>query len=101
MHCSCQEEATGRPIHVLSEEEGFAAAALLQLLRQHLAAMCGDLRLHTITNVGLQKKTGMLLKDSLIESHPARDRSFFKLFLETQMFATFSDAMINRFCGEE
>lgn len=111
-----------------------------------MAGLVGDLRLHTITNVGMEKRTvgsrgdsescpplpllppcpapssqggppaamfpavvvkapprpptctrvcaphssqGWLMKDSLVEGFPLRDRPFYRSFTETQMFAVF------------
>jgi hypothetical protein len=67
---------------------------------EHLIALPGDLRLHTIVNVGMTKRTGLLLKDALVESFPPRDRPFMRAFAETQMFAVHSDAVISEYCDE-
>jgi hypothetical protein len=92
-----QEEATGRPIYVLSDDEVGAAFIFLRTLQRHLSLLVGDLRMHTLTNVGMSRKTAVLLKDSFMEAAAARDRPFFRLFLETQMFAAHSDAVIGTF----
>jgi hypothetical protein len=76
------------------------AAAPDQVMLEHLSFLCGDLRLHTIVNVGMTKRTGLLLKDALIESFAPRDRHFMRAFLETQMFAVYSDSVIAEYCDE-
>ncbi len=45
-----------------------------------MQVLCGDLRPHIITNVGLQdgQRAGMLMRDSLLDSAPARDRPFLR-----------------------
>lgn len=67
---------------------------------EHMVSLCGDLRLHTIVNVGMSKRTGLLLKDALVESFAPRDRPFMRAFAETQMFAVHSDALIGEYCDE-
>lgn len=51
----------------------------------------GDLRPHIITHVGAATRTATLMKDSLLESTPYKDRPFVKTFIETQMFQVYSD----------
>jgi len=64
----------------------------------HLSGLCGDLRLHTIVNVGMSKRTGLLLKDGLVDSFGPKDRPFMRAFAESQMFAVYSDAVISEYC---
>ncbi len=92
------DAAAYRPVYALEPEEAAAAGALLELVSEHLVAMCGDLRLYTITNVGMEKRTGFLFRDGYLDSFPARDRAFMKAFAETQMFSVWSDAVISAFC---
>lgn len=72
-----------------------------QVAQQHLADLCGDLLPHTITNVGLNKRTAYLMKDSLLDDAPPRDRPFVRAFMETQMFTAHSDAVISAFCEQQ
>lgn len=90
--------AADRPVHMVSPEEESAARLFLSTVHEYLAGMCGDLRLHTIINVGMSKRTGWLMKDSLIEGFPAKDRPFIRAFAETQMFAVYSDIVISDYC---
>ncbi len=84
--------AERRPMHVVSEEEKQAARGFAEVLRHHLGTMLGDIRPHVITNVSLGRpQAGILMKGSLLETIPARDRAFVKIFLETQLFAVWSD----------
>ena len=66
----------------------------------HLRGLCGDLRLHTIVNVGMSKRTGFLMKDALIDSYSVKDRGFMREFAETQMFAVYTDSVVREFCEE-
>lgn len=79
----------------VSEREQQLTTAFLTELQNHLSGLCGDLRPHVITNVGLDKRTGVLMKDSLLGATPARDRAFVAQFMETQLFSVWSDALIN------
>lgn len=90
--------AAYRPVYAIDPEEAAAAGAFLELLQESLVAMCGDLRLYTITNVGMEKRTGFLFKDGYLDSFPAKDRAFMKAFSETQMFSVWSDQVISAFC---
>jgi hypothetical protein len=83
-----------RPPHELTDAEADAARSLLLAAHEHLDAMLGDLRPHVIVNVGLAKRTGMLLPEALADAHAPRDRPFVRAFVETQMFAAYSDAII-------
>ncbi|KAI8477258.1 MAG: AEX-3 domain-containing protein [Monoraphidium minutum] len=92
--------AADRPVHLVSAEEAAAARRFLHVMLEHLVSLTGDLRLHTIVNVGMSKRTGLLLKDAMVESFPPRDRPFMRAFAETQMFAVYSDAVIREYCDE-
>jgi hypothetical protein len=48
----------------------------------------------------MTKRTGLLMKDGLVESVPPRDRPFMRAFVETQMFSVHSDAVIGEYCDE-
>ncbi|KAG2488060.1 hypothetical protein HYH03_013364 [Edaphochlamys debaryana] len=87
----------GRSLRALLPAELAATSSFLGILTEHLAAMCGDLRPHVITNVGLHKRTGVLMKESLLEVVLAKDRPFVRQFVDTQMFAVWSDAMISAY----
>jgi hypothetical protein len=50
--------AVERPVHVITPDEEEAARGFLGAMHEHLTALCGDLRLHTIVNVGMSKRTG-------------------------------------------
>lgn len=85
----------GHPIVEVTDKEQALAGAFLSELRKHLNAICGDLRPHVITNVGMDKRTGVLMKDSLLASTPPRDRAFVRQLMDTQHFSVWSDALIN------
>ena len=40
----------------------------------------------------------MLMKESLLEAVPPADRAFVRSFIETQMFAVYSDTVISTSC---
>ncbi|GLC38217.1 hypothetical protein PLESTB_001086800 [Pleodorina starrii] len=85
----------GRSLRSLSPAEQSATSSFLSVLAQHLGSICGDLRPHVITNVGLAKRTGVLMKESLMEVIPPKDKPFVRQFIETQMFSVWSDALIS------
>ncbi|EFJ52381.1 hypothetical protein VOLCADRAFT_103040 [Volvox carteri f. nagariensis] len=87
--------AGGRSLRAMSSAELSAASSFLSILSHHLIGLCGDLRPHVITNVGLSKRTGVLMKESLLEVIPPRDKPFVRQFVETQMFSVWSDALIS------
>eukprot|EP00798_Chlamydomonas_sp_ICE-L_P009780 gene9780-7663_t len=93
-----KDEAAGRPLHLLSEEEEVASGSLLLEMRAYLTTMCGDFRPHIITNVGMSRRTGTLMADSLLDSAPLKDRPFLREFTKTQMFSVYSDQVISTFC---
>lgn len=94
-------DATSRGITSITEEERRCADALLYFVHHHLSTMCGNLLQHTITNVGLNKRTGFLMRDSLLDAAPHRDRPFLRAFMETQMFSVHSDAVISDYCEQQ
>lgn len=96
--CDAAALAVERPVHVITPDEEDAAQGFLCVMHDYLSKMCGDLRLHTIVNVGMSKRTGIFMKESLLESLPAKDRPFIKAFMETQMFAAYADGVISDCC---
>lgn len=90
--------AVERPVHVITPDEEEAARGFLGIMHEYLSRLCGDLRLHTIVNVGMSKRTGVFMKESLLESLSAKDRVFMRAFMETQMFAAYADGVISDYC---
>jgi hypothetical protein len=76
------------------------ARGFLEVVYAHLSSLCGDLRLHTIVNVGMAKRTGVFMRDSLLDATPPRDRPFVRAFTETQMFAAYADGVIADDCDQ-
>lgn len=72
-----------------------AADSFLEVLQQHLCSFCANLQAHTITDVQHSDRVSMLLKESFVDSFPAKDRPFFKEFVETQLFSVYSDTLLN------
>jgi hypothetical protein len=97
--CEAAPLAVDRPVHVITPGEEDAARTFLGVVHEHLSCLCGDLRLHTIVNVGMAQRTGVFMRDSLLESLPARERPFMRAFTETQMFAAYADGVISDYCG--
>lgn len=93
-----EAEGSERPLHLITPDEEEAAAALLDGLHAHLAGLAGDLRLHTIVDVGASQRTGVFMRDSLIDSMPANDKPFMRAFVDTQMFTAYADAVIRYAC---
>lgn len=62
------------------------AAAATAATASGVTGIVGDLRPHIITHVGSATRTATLMKDSLLEATPAKDRQFVRTFMETQMF---------------
>lgn len=56
--CEAAPLAVERPVHVITPDEELAAHRFLAVTHDYLSKMCGDLRLHTIVNVGMSKRTG-------------------------------------------
>ncbi|KXZ46762.1 hypothetical protein GPECTOR_41g727 [Gonium pectorale] len=88
-------DVMARALRSLTPAESAAAAAFLSATASHLSSLCGDLRPHVITHVDATARTGVLMKDSLLEAVPPRDRPFVRQFLETQMFEVWSDELIS------
>lgn len=90
-----------RPIYECTDVQVEAAKNFLSVLRAYLDSLCSNLRSHTITNVqSNDDKVSLLLKESFIESFPSRDRSFMKLFLDTQLFSVHTDFVLSFFQKE-
>jgi hypothetical protein len=85
-------------VHVITPDEEEAAGRFLAVAHEYMSRLCGDLRLHTIVNVGMSKRTGVFMRDALIESLPAKDRPFMRAFTETQMFNVYADGVISDYC---
>jgi hypothetical protein len=92
--------ASERPVHIVTPDEEEAARSFLAVTHDYLSKLCGDLRLHTIVNVGMSKRTGVFMQDSLVESLPVKDRPFMRAFTETQMFGVYADGVISDYCDE-
>lgn len=58
----------------MSETQRNAAGTFLEVLHQHLSSFCANLRAHTITDVQHNDRVSMLLKESFVDSFPAKDR---------------------------
>ncbi|TXG61641.1 hypothetical protein EZV62_013004 [Acer yangbiense] len=85
-----------RPIYECTEVQIEAAKGFLAVLRSYLDKLCSNLRSHTITNVQSNNdKVSLLLKESFIDSFPSRDRSFMKLFVDTQLFSVHTDRVLS------
>eukprot|EP00882_Tetradesmus_deserticola_P024254 GHRQ01026498.1.p1 GENE.GHRQ01026498.1~~GHRQ01026498.1.p1 ORF type:complete len:229 (+),score=106.58 GHRQ01026498.1:463-1149(+) len=96
--CEAAPLAVERPVHVITPDEEEAAGRFLAVTHDYMSRLCGDLRLHTIVNVGMSKRTGVFMRDALIESLPAKDRPFIRAFTETQMFNVYADGVISDYC---
>ncbi|CAA6659330.1 unnamed protein product [Spirodela intermedia] len=81
--------ASKRPVYECTDVQVEAAKGFLAVLRSYLDSLCSNLRSHTITNVSL------LLKESFIDSFPARDQPFMKLFVDTQLFSVHTDFVLS------
>ncbi|KAL4195829.1 hypothetical protein AMTRI_Chr04g180270 [Amborella trichopoda] len=88
--------AKKRLVHECTDAQAEAAKCFLEVLRNYLDSLCSNLRAHTITNVQSNNdKVSLLLKESFIESFPARDRPFMKLFVDTQLFSVHTDLVLS------
>ncbi|KAK4761765.1 hypothetical protein SAY87_029649 [Trapa incisa] len=96
---SCESSVARRhPVYRCSEVQAEASARFSIVMRNYLESLCSDLRSHTITSVQSNNdRVSLLLKDSFIDSFPNRDRAFIKLFVDTQMFSTLSDARLSTY----
>lgn len=87
-----------RPMHIPTSTEASAVESFLLIFTDYLQKLVGDLRRHTITEVGKDGlRVCLLLEESLVESFPQKDWPFMKAFVQTQMFSSFSDAVISSF----
>ncbi|KAL9266095.1 DENN domain-containing protein [Drosera capensis] len=85
-----------RPVYECTEVQAEAAKSFLAILRNYLESFCANIRSHTITNVqSNDDKVSLLLKESFIDSFPVRDRSFMKLFVDTQLFSVHTDLVLS------
>ncbi|XP_020213836.1 uncharacterized protein LOC109798048 [Cajanus cajan] len=90
--------ATKHPVHRCNEVQAEAATKFLNIIWHYLESLCSDLKSHTITSVqGNNDRVSLLLKDSFIDSFPARDQPFVKLFVDTQLFTVLSDSRLSSF----
>ncbi|KAF1875437.1 hypothetical protein Lal_00006065 [Lupinus albus] len=90
-----------RPVYECTEVQIEAAKGFLSVLRSYLDSLCCNIRSHTITNVqSNDDKVSLLLKESFIDSFPYRDRSFMKLFVDTQLFSVHTDLILSFFQKE-
>ncbi|GAV72786.1 DENN domain-containing protein [Cephalotus follicularis] len=93
--------AKKRPVYECTDVQIEAAKGFLAVLRSYLDSLCSNLRSHTITNVQSNNdKVSLLLKESFIDSFPSRDRSFMKLFVDTQLFSVHTDLVLSFFQKE-
>ncbi|CAJ1898546.1 unnamed protein product [Sphenostylis stenocarpa] len=90
--------ARKHPVHRCNEVQAEAATKFLNIMWHYLESLCSDLKSHTITSVQSNKdRVSLLLKDSFIDSFPARDQPFIKLFVDTQLFTVLSDTRLSSF----
>jgi len=90
-----RRQAHGQPLYAVSGIQRTAAEGFLQNMRQYLTGLTANLAKHTITDVKLDQRISVLLKDSFIESFAPRERQFVRQFVETQMFTEYVDAVID------
>ncbi|KAG6508367.1 hypothetical protein ZIOFF_033741 [Zingiber officinale] len=73
--------AKRHPVYKCSEVQAEAARQFLDAMASYLESFCSNLRSHTITNVQSNNdKVSLLLKDSFVDSFPAKDRPFIKYY---------------------
>ncbi|KAL2344935.1 hypothetical protein Fmac_006220 [Flemingia macrophylla] len=90
--------AKKHPVHRCNEVQAEAATKFLNIMWHYLESLCSDLKSHTITSVQSNNdRVSLLLKDSFIDSFPARDQPFVKLFVDTQLFTVLSDSRLQSF----
>ena len=87
-------EMDSRPVYLISEAQQLLADCFLETLQKYLMSLVADVKGYTITDVSAEERIGVLLKDSFLESIPAKERPFMKQFLETQMFSVYCDAVL-------
>jgi len=97
MASQCRE-AEKQPVYKCNEVQAEAATQFLDVMKRYLESLCADFRSYSITSVQSNNdRVSLLLKDSFIDSFPSRDRSFIKLFVDTQMFSVLSDSRLTTF----
>ncbi|RZC21074.1 DENN domain-containing protein 5B isoform B [Glycine soja] len=90
--------ARKHPVHRCNEVQAEASTQFLNIMWHYLESLCSDLKSHTITSVQSNNdRVSLLLKDSFIDSFPARDQPFIKLFVDTQLFTVLSDSRLSSF----
>ncbi|XP_028765596.1 uncharacterized protein LOC114723564 [Neltuma alba] len=90
--------AKKHPVYRFNEVQAEAASQFLNVMFNYLESLCSDLRSHTITSVQSDNdRVSLLLKDSFIDSFPAKDQPFIKLFVDTQLFTVLSDSRLSSF----
>ncbi|XP_072952981.1 uncharacterized protein [Typha angustifolia] len=88
--------ARKRPVYECTDVQVEAAKGFMAVLRSYLDSLCSNLRSHTITNVQSNSdKVSLLLRESFLGSFPIRDRSFMKLFVDTQLFSVHTDLVLS------
>ncbi|KAL9168947.1 hypothetical protein ABFS82_04G047200 [Erythranthe guttata] len=98
---SREESISQKPVYKCNKVQAEAAGEFLAVMRRYLESLCSDLWSHTITSVESNNdRVSILLKDSFIDSFPARDQPFVKLFVETQLFTVLSDSRLSSFENE-
>eukprot|EP00246_Nothoceros_aenigmaticus_P002656 TRINITY_DN13503_c0_g1_i1.p1 TRINITY_DN13503_c0_g1~~TRINITY_DN13503_c0_g1_i1.p1 ORF type:complete len:242 (+),score=32.19 TRINITY_DN13503_c0_g1_i1:27-728(+) len=86
------------PVQVCTDTQARAADGFLAVMKSYLDSFCTNLRSHTITNVQSNNdRVSLLLKESFIDSFASRDRSFIKLFADTQLFTVHTDAVLSSY----
>ncbi|GBG85115.1 hypothetical protein CBR_g39681 [Chara braunii] len=93
------KEASKRPVNKVTEQQISASEGFLQVLRAYLESLCADLPAHAITDVQSSERVSLLLKESFIDSFSYHHRPFIKLFVETQLFAVYTDAVLSSWHG--
>ncbi|XP_008235572.1 PREDICTED: uncharacterized protein LOC103334392 isoform X1 [Prunus mume] len=90
--------AKKHPVYRCNEVQVEAAGQFLDVMKNYLESLCSELRSYTITSVQSNNdRVSLLLKESFIDSFPSKDRSFIKLFVDTQMFTVLSDSRLSSF----
>ncbi|KAL9239078.1 hypothetical protein vseg_013430 [Gypsophila vaccaria] len=100
---ACQHKVAERhPVYKCNEEQALAATQFVDVMKRYMESLCADFRSYSITSVQSNNdRVSLLLKDSFIDSFPSRDRSFIKLFVDTQMFSVLSDSRLTTFEHEK
>ncbi|KAJ1693940.1 hypothetical protein LUZ63_010638 [Rhynchospora breviuscula] len=100
---ACESTVAQRhPVYRCNEMQAEAAEQFLGVMRHYLESLCSEMRSHTITNVqSTNDRVSLLLKDSFVDSFPVKDRSFIKLFIDTQLFSVLSDSRLALYEAEQ